>query len=1032
MDIQTDNSFLRDSSCEKASPTINLVEESQNINNTENQNISVQQCFHILFNTLTNKLKSRKKELFQVVLLFTTLIFGIETSLILGLINLIYLLYQEDIPVEVNHTTLDTSTVKEVYDDLKVPKTHEVQFARIKKKFAQRRKKKEFRDTSDSDNESEGEEEVYLAPNVPSSVPYSAKFHVTGTVDSQEIRFQVDTGSAISIINKTVFENIPKSHILGTRPPQRSYTDFNGSCINFLTEVILQVCFKDIIIKQNFLVAESPTATNLLGVDCIRSKRISMEISDENHVFLTFKNKEKQIKQRISIDENTEYTLLVKETTPISPNGTTKVEALLEDCQINFVNRGELHNVIGITRSTLDPFRNDSFLSALDSDGSLTVPIYNKDFGESMIFAGQTLGTFKPLAKETEIYNRRDNTVEVIGNDFKVKPNLNNTIKKLDKELKKRQDKSRNKEPSVNKIKLTNTKEDSSEAGNESDFVEDMLPSRIPDSPKVWEELLQDVPPHFRKRVFHCLTVKHPKIVSKGPSDFGLCTLADSEFKIDLTDNQPITTKPYSLNRVYEAQLREVIDDMVDNKLLTPESSSYSSGVFIRPRPDASNTNNFRIRCITDFRQLNAKTVQDLYPLPSMKMLLQKLNGMKHFILLDLKDSYYSIPIKKSDRYKASILTSFGQFTPDRMSYGFSNAANWFSRQIARVIEGLPGCSHYMDDCIIYGRTQEETLDNFERVVAALEKAGFRISLGKLKIFKSFLKLLGVVISSNGILPDPSKVESICSFPPPKTKKQLMRFLGMANFLSDFCANYSLIAGPLYKLTAGPDSNINLNAKELEAFEKLKASISKPTMLSFMDPAKPVYLETDAANGGYGGVAYQIDVFKPSDLPNLQLAQEEISKKTEEGLDEEMKKLIETYTNGTEIPPYSPFETPSMSCQTQEELFNPYLTNQLKIVKKQNKLFVPRVIFFISCKFSDVQQKSWSSLMKELSAIVESVEKRADWLSLAKETIVLSDCQACCYLYHQAKSNSLMSRYLARLSCYPFKIMVRHKSGEKL
>ena len=70
--------------------------------------------------------------------------------------------------------------------------------------------------------------------------------------------------------------------------------------------------------------------------------------------------------------------------------------------------------------------------------------------------------------------------------------------------------------------------------------------------------------------------------------------------------------------------------------------------------------------------------------------------------------------------------------------------------------------------------------------------------------------------------------------------------------------------------------------------------------------------------------------------------------------------------------------------------------------------------------------------MKELTAILDCVEKRIDLLSLASEIIILSDCSAVTYLFHQSKSNAIMSRYLSRLNNYNIKILVRHKNGEHL
>ena len=67
--------------------------------------------------------------------------------------------------------------------------------------------------------------------------------------------------------------------------------------------------------------------------------------------------------------------------------------------------------------------------------------------------------------------------------------------------------------------------------------------------------------------------------------------------------------------------------------------------------------------------------------------------------------------------------------------------------------------------------------------------------------------------------------------------------------------------------------------------------------------------------------------------------------------------------------------------------------------------------------------------MKELVAITQIIERRADILCLGPYTIVLSDCSAAVYLYSQSTSHSLMARYLSRLNSYPFRTLVRHKAG---
>ena len=48
--------------------------------------------------------------------------------------------------------------------------------------------------------------------------------------------------------------------------------------------------------------------------------------------------------------------------------------------------------------------------------------------------------------------------------------------------------------------------------------------------------------------------------------------------------------------------------------------------------------------------------------------------------------------------------------------------------------------------------------------------------------------LLGYIVTKRDIELDPSKIKAIQEFPPPKTKKEVMSFLGRLNYISRFIA----------------------------------------------------------------------------------------------------------------------------------------------------------------------------------------------------------------------------------------------------
>jgi len=445
----------------------------------------------------------------------------------------------------------------------------------------------------------------------------------------------------------------------------------------------------------------------------------------------------------------------------------------------------------------------------------------------------------------------------------------------------------------VNKIRaFDGPPSDSDSTVSESDLCEELLPPRIPDNKNTWEEVLRTTPSHLQSQIFYLLTEKYKHVVSKGATDFGACTTPNSKFHIKTTDEIPLTTKPYPLNTVYSQQINETIDEMVSAGLLIAEPSNYATGIFVRPRPDQSGTNNHRIRIIYDLRGLNAKTVRDLYPIPNIKALLQKTARKKWFSTLDLKDSYQSILIDENDRHKASIVTATGQYTPTRMGYGYTNAPSHFSRVIADTIRNITNTFNYLDDILIVADTVEEMMNILDKVLSALQTAGFRISLSKLSLFKRKIKLLGFIITTDGIYSDPIKTSAISKIQPPTNKTEMQRFLGTVNYHSDFIKDYAKLTLPLTKYVADDITKFTLTEDELKAFEAIKTAAINPVRLNFIDPDLDIFLEVDASATAYGGVAYQVRKYHKDDIPTLEKLQHEYSQSTEVQLNKQLEEII--------------------------------------------------------------------------------------------------------------------------------------------
>ena len=74
----------------------------------------------------------------------------------------------------------------------------------------------------------------------------------------------------------------------------------------------------------------------------------------------------------------------------------------------------------------------------------------------------------------------------------------------------------------------------------------------------------------------------------------------------------------------------------------------------------------------------------------------------------------------------------------------------------------------YLDDILIFNKDKEEHLRHIDQVLRRLHEEGLKINLEKCTFIREELVFLGFVISKGYLKMDPSKVEAILNWPPPK------------------------------------------------------------------------------------------------------------------------------------------------------------------------------------------------------------------------------------------------------------------------
>ena len=99
-------------------------------------------------------------------------------------------------------------------------------------------------------------------------------------------------------------------------------------------------------------------------------------------------------------------------------------------------------------------------------------------------------------------------------------------------------------------------------------------------------------------------------------------------------------------------------------------------------------------------------------------------------------------------------------------------------------------------------------------------------SMTRSALSKKECNLFGMLYTPDGVKPSPDKVRAIENLEPPKDKKELHTFLGMATYMSSFIPNLADHTAPLRNLLK---ENVDFawNPSHLKAFEKVKSEMNQ-------------------------------------------------------------------------------------------------------------------------------------------------------------------------------------------------------------
>jgi hypothetical protein len=370
------------------------------------------------------------------------------------------------------------------------------------------------------------------------------------------------------------------------------------------------------------------------------------------------------------------------------------------------------------------------------------------------------------------------------------------------------------------------------------------------------DDLLKATKPRFRPILRRFENILREELPAKYPRT------RDIKHEVDTGDAKPINLSYYPLSKEHRDEQERQIKALIAQGLIQPSRSPWGFPVLFVSKPGG------KWRMCIDYRLLNNVTVKDAYPLPRIQDCLDMIGSARCLSKFDLTQGYYQVEMQPDSIHKTAFNTRSGKYEFRAMPFGLTNAPSTFQRIMNDALREYIGkfVIVYLDDIVIFSRTEDEHEKHLARVLRTLQEHELFAKPSKCTVGVPSLEFCGHIVGNNECRPTPAKVAAILDWPQPRNVHEVRQFLGLASYYRRYVRNFAKISTPLSDLLVESDAALRKkNFRPVQwtaqceyAFRLLKKALSSKPVLQQVDETKPFRIESDCSEWALGCVLLQL------------------------------------------------------------------------------------------------------------------------------------------------------------------------------
>jgi hypothetical protein len=325
------------------------------------------------------------------------------------------------------------------------------------------------------------------------------------------------------------------------------------------------------------------------------------------------------------------------------------------------------------------------------------------------------------------------------------------------------------------------------------------------------------------------------------------------EFMIELLPGtSPISKRSYRMSVNELVELKKQIAELQSKGFIRLSSSPWGAPVLFVEKKDLTQ------QICVDYHSLNKVTIKNKYPLPRIEDLFDQMKGGSVFSKIDLRSRCHQLKIRESDIPKTAFRIRYGLYEYTVMSFRLTNAPVYFMYLMNKVFMKYLDkfVVVFIDDILIFSKTEEEHEKHLRMVLEMLRSNQLYTKFSKCEFWLTEVAFLGHVISTGGILVEPSKVKDVLNWMAPTNTLEICSFLGLVGYYRRFIKDFSKIAKPMTRLLE-KNKDFDWTEECQVSFEELKKRLTSAPVLILPDITKKFDIYCDASRQRLGCVLMQ-------------------------------------------------------------------------------------------------------------------------------------------------------------------------------